>query len=77
MRNVKVVNEKTVELLTAAILCIDKLIANVDVNLKENDCNENVDFLFEMNEHQFEVQRCIMCRICLVNIYDQFIVIHQ
>lgn len=77
MRNVKVVNEKTVELLTAAILCIDKLMANVDVNLKENDCNENVDFLFEMNEHQFEVQRCIMCRICLVNIYDQFIVIHQ
>ena len=33
----------------------------------ENSAKNDVDFLFELNEHQYELQRHILCRTCLVS----------
>lgn len=67
-KNVQI-NEKTGELLLAAVDYIDKLIANADmVSTTEPD---NVNFIFDLNDQQFDLRQYIMCRLCVVS-YENF-----
>lgn len=59
------VNEKTHALLLDTIDCIDKLIANSEMVGADTN-NNNVDFLFDLNEQHFDLRQYIMCRLCIV-----------
>lgn len=59
------VNEKTHALLLDTIDCIDKLIANSEMDGADTN-NNNVDFLFDLNEQHFDLRQYIMCRLCIV-----------
>lgn len=39
----------------------------LNANVIENCSKNDVDFLFEMDEHQYELQRHIYCRTCYVS----------
>lgn len=62
-KNVKV-DEKTAELLMDVVILIDKVIANSEIIPKTND---DINFLFDLNEQQFDLRQYIMCRLCAVS----------
>lgn len=64
------INEKTVELLVDTVDWIDKLIGNSE--MISNTDHDNVNFLFDLNEQQFDLRQYIMCRLCVVS-YDAII----
>lgn len=64
------INEETVKLLVDAVDCIDKLIGNSEKISNTN--HDNVNFLFDLNEQQFDLRQYIMCRLCVVS-YDAII----
>lgn len=61
------INEKTAELLLDAVLYIDKVIANAEMT--PDTGNSNVNFLFDLDEQQFDLRQYIMCRPCVVSYY--------
>lgn len=48
-----------------AIVSMKELTQNAKII--ENAARNDVDFLFELNEHQYELQRHILCRECFVS----------
>lgn len=59
------INEKTAELLVEVISCIDQLTANAEMVPTVN--KDSVDYLFDLNEDQFDLRHYIMCRLCVVS----------
>lgn len=59
------INTKTMELMQEAMINMRKLSQNAQ--LIENSAKCDVDFLFDLNEHQYELQRHILCRKCYVS----------
>lgn len=56
------INDKTIELLMNTI---DKFIANAEI---DNDSDQqNIDFLSNLNENNYEIRQYIMCRLCSVS----------
>ncbi|XP_031625839.1 uncharacterized protein LOC116342388 [Contarinia nasturtii] len=60
------INKKTIELFEEAKLNIKQLTQGAQII--ENSARNDVDFLFDLNEHQYELQRHILCRSC----FDMF-----
>lgn len=65
------INEKTTEMLMDMILIIDKLIANSET-VPTSD-NQSVNFLFNLDEQNFDFRLHVMCRLCIVS----FRVLHR
>lgn len=65
----KKINDKTTQMLFHIILDIDKLMANAEI-VTTSEPN-NVNFIFDLNEKQFDLRQYIMCRLCVVRI-DKF-----
>lgn len=59
------INKKTMELMQEAKSNMKDLAQRAQVI--ENSARNDVDFLFDLNEHQYELQRHIMCRACYVS----------
>ncbi|XP_055326064.1 uncharacterized protein LOC129579895 isoform X2 [Sitodiplosis mosellana] len=57
------ISKKTMELMQEVFLNMKELSQNA--RIIENSVKNDVDFLFELNEHQYELQRHILCRTCL------------
>lgn len=53
------------ELLDEAKLNIKQLTQGAQII--ENSGRNDVDFLFDLNEHHYELQRHILCKVCLVS----------
>ncbi|XP_055315788.1 G-rich sequence factor 1-like [Sitodiplosis mosellana] len=60
------INEKTVELLSDAVLHIDYLITNAEIIATAE--HDSVKFLFDLNEQQFDLRQYIVCRLCVEQI---------
>lgn len=62
------INRKTVELFSRTVLSIDDLVANAIINEDTNDNtdDDDVDFLFHLDDNQYKLRRYIMCTLCLV-----------
>lgn len=59
------INTKTMELMQEAKQNMKELAQRAQVI--ENSSRNDVDFLFDLDEHQYELQRHIMCRACYVS----------
>lgn len=59
------INKKTMELMQEASLSMQDL--SQRANIIENTARNDVDFLFDLDEHQYELQRQILCRSCYVS----------
>lgn len=59
------INDKTTELLLDVVDSIDRIIANS--NLIPTTDNRNTNFIFDLNEQQFDIRQYIMCRLCIVS----------
>lgn len=59
------INKKTMELMQEAIVNMRDLSQRAQII--ENSTRNDVDFLFDLNEHQYELQRHILCRSCYVS----------
>lgn len=59
------ISKKTMELMQEVFLNMKEL--SMNAKIIENSTKNDVDFLFELNEHQYELQRHILCRTCLVS----------
>lgn len=59
------INEKSVQLMEEADSIMRQLVQNAQIigNSTKND----VDFIFGLNENQYELQRNILCRKCCVS----------
>lgn len=62
------INKKTMELMQEARSSMKELAQRA--HIIENSARNDVDFLFDLNEHQYELQRHIMCRACYVSWKD-------
>lgn len=60
------ISDKTTEMLFHIILNIDKLMANAEIVTTSEPNNAN--FIFDLNEKQFDLRQYIMCRLCVVRI---------
>lgn len=60
------IDDNTVELFMHAIRSIDELIEYAP-RITAPD-NSNINFLFNLNEREFELKQKIRCKLCLVNI---------
>lgn len=59
------IGEQTVELLQAIVNLIAELMNKAEiVKLSERT---DVDFLIDLDEHRYELRRCILCRHCFVS----------
>lgn len=59
------INRKTLELMKDAMHNMNELSQNA--HIVENSAKNDVDFLFDLDEHQYELQRHILCRSCYVS----------
>lgn len=60
------INGKTCDLLLETVSCIETLIGNVKLQDTPSDENE-VDFIFDLNEQHFKIRTYILCRLCPVS----------
>lgn len=59
------INDKTAEMLFDVVLNIDKMIANAEMVTTTEPNNAN--FIFDLNEKEFDLRQYIMCRLCVVS----------
>lgn len=59
------INRKTLELMRDAMHNMNELSQNAQI--VENSAKNDVDFLFDLDERQYELQRHILCRSCYVS----------
>lgn len=59
------INKKTMELMQEARQKMKDLSQRAFII--ENSARNDVDFLFDLNEHQYELHRHIFCRTCYVS----------
>lgn len=65
------INDKTVDLLMEITRLSDKLMANAKVTPRTD--NDNVNFIFDLDETHFEIRQFITCRLCAVSFTYIFI----
>lgn len=62
------ITDTTVGLLEETILAIDRLVTSAEISSYSG--NNGSEFVFQLDKDHFELRRHIMCRLCLVRIFN-------